>query len=65
MGFFIRNKAAAQAIIDAYQQCRICSDCILHAPEGWKCSYQYECAVQYLKNHQEEHECPLVKKVEA
>jgi hypothetical protein len=54
MRFFIRDKAAAQAIIDAYQQCRICSDCILHTPEGWKCSYQYECAVRYLENHQED-----------
>ena len=64
MGFFIRDKAAAQAIIDAYQQCRICSECILHTPEGWKCSYQYECAGRYLENQQEEHSCPLVKKVE-
>ena len=64
MGFFIRDKAAARAIIDAYQRCRICSECILHTPEGWKCSYQYDCAVRYLETHQEEHGCPLIKKVE-
>lgn len=54
MRLFIRDKAAAQAIIDAYQQCRNCSDCILHTPEGWRCSYQYECAVRYLEDHQED-----------
>jgi hypothetical protein len=54
MRLFIRDKAAAQAIIDAYQQCRNCSDCILHTPEGWRCSYQYECAMRYLEDHQED-----------
>ena len=53
MEFFIRDKAAAQAIIDAYRECWVCSECILHTPEGWKCSYQYECAVQYLENIEE------------
>lgn len=53
MRLFIRDKAAAQAIIDAYQHCSNCSGCILDTPEGWLCSYQYACAVRYLENHPE------------
>lgn len=48
--YYIRDAAHAAAIIAAYQKCRNCGECDLNS-EGWKCSYIYEQAQKYIKNH--------------
>lgn len=45
---YIATEEQARAIIRAYNHCAGCSDCPLHTPEGWHCSYLYECACKYL-----------------
>ncbi|WP_455501193.1 hypothetical protein [Gemmiger sp.] len=52
--FYIRNKETAKKIIEVYKKCGTCSECILHIPEGWMCTYQYDKAVEYLKKHEGE-----------
>lgn len=49
MDFIITSEEQAMAILNAYWECKICSDCILNTPEGWKCSYLAEQAKKYLK----------------
>lgn len=46
--FYIRDSEQARAIVRAYKKCGMCSECILNGPEGWRCSYLYECAREYL-----------------
>lgn len=50
---YIQNKEQAKKIIKAWNNCRICSECKLNSPEGWKCSYIKEQAEKYLKEHKE------------
>lgn len=45
--FFAANAPEAE-----YNKCRNCGECDLNA-EGWKCSYIYEQAQKYIKNHPE------------
>lgn len=49
MEFMIYSKEQAKRILEAYKKCGICSECALHSPEGWKCSYLAEQARKYLK----------------
>lgn len=49
----IRTKEQAEAIIKAWEECRICSECKLNSPEGWRCSYIKEQAEKYLKENKE------------
>lgn len=46
--FEIRDAAQAAAIIRAYNSCRGCSNCPLNTPEGWRCGYLYERAMDYM-----------------
>lgn len=48
--FYIRDKEAAQQIVEAYEKCSRCDTCILNTPAGWHCSYQYERAIKYLQS---------------
>ena len=52
--FYIRDEEQARGIIAAYEKCGICSECRLHTPEGWRCSYLYDRACAYLKQHKTE-----------
>ena len=54
--YYIRDLDQARAIIAAYERCSSCSDCPLHTPEGWRCSYLYDCAVRYIERHAEKTE---------
>ena len=49
--YYIRSLEQAKAIIDAYERCGSCDCCPLHTSEGWRCSYLYECAVNYIQRH--------------
>lgn len=49
--YYIRSLEQAKAIITAYERCGSCDRCPLHTSEGWRCSYLYECAVNYIKRH--------------
>lgn len=49
--YYIRSLEQAKAIIAAYERCGSCDRCTLHTAEGWRCSYLYECAVNYIKHH--------------
>lgn len=49
--YYIRSLEQAKAIIAAYERCGSCDRCPLHTSEGWRCSYLYECAVNYIKRH--------------
>lgn len=50
MEYYIMNKEHAEAIIKRYEKCGICLECGLRAG-GWRCSYLYEKAVEYLEKH--------------
>lgn len=52
--YYIRDLEQARAIITAYERCSSCDRCPLHTPEGWRCSYLYDCAVKYIERHAEE-----------
>lgn len=52
MAIFIRDKEQAEAIIESYESCDICSECPLNNPEGLRCSYLYELAEKYLKEEE-------------
>lgn len=49
--FIIRDTAQAEQIMHAYEHCTTCSECLLHTPEGWRCSYMYQQAKRYLQNN--------------
>lgn len=54
--YHIRSLKQAKAIIAEYERCSSfsCGDCPLHTPEGWRCSYLYDCAVRYIERHAKE-----------
>lgn len=54
--YYIRDLEQAESIIAAYKCCSLrgCGDCPLHTPEGWRCSYLYDCATRYIERHAEE-----------
>lgn len=54
--YYIRDLEQARAIIAAYERCSSCDTCPLHTPEGWRCSYLYDCAVRYIERHAEKAE---------
>lgn len=54
--YYIRDLEQARAIIAAYERCSSCDRCPLHTPEGWRCSYLYDCAVRYIEHHAEKTE---------
>lgn len=49
--YYIRGLEQAKAIIAAYERCSSCDRCPLCTPEGWRCSYLYDCAVNYIERH--------------
>ena len=54
--YYIRDAAHAAAILDEFRRCGNCGNCGLNTPEGWRCSYLYDCAVRYIERHAEEAE---------
>lgn len=48
--FYVRDAEHAKTIVNAYEHCHNCSDCLLNGP-GWRCSYLYERAREYLDQH--------------
>lgn len=54
--YYIRDLEQAKAIIAAYERCSSCDRCPLCTPEGWRCSYLYDCAVNYIERHDVEKE---------
>lgn len=51
--YYINDIKQAEAIITAYEHCGSCDACPLHTPEGWRCSYLYDCATRYIERHAE------------
>lgn len=49
--YYIRSVEHAKAIVAAWERCGSCDRCPLSTPEGWKCGYLHDCALEYLRRH--------------
>lgn len=52
--YYIRSLRHALDIIAAYEHCGSCDRCPLSTPEGWRCSYLYDCALRYIERHKQD-----------
>jgi len=52
--YYIRSLQHALDIIAAYEHCGSCDRCPLSTPEGWRCSYLYDCALRYIERHKQD-----------